>query len=319
MDVLVIGNSSIAQRRILPAMERLPEIHSISIGTSNITERDLPSNSKIATIYPSYENALAESKAQIVYISTINSCHEEIADKALDKGCHVIVDKPAFLNLASSRRLIEKASNKKLLLAEAAVFLSHPIYVEISKISETLGPLTRVVGVFSMPPFLDDNFRYHKNLGGGALNDLGPYAVAMSRFFMHQPPQKVACTILQNHPTSDVEISFALTAQYGDGKSMVGLFGFDTEYQNHIRAFGPKVSIFVDRAYTPPPDGQQEILVRSENQASSISIDPADSFEIAITNMLQAINSEDFEPYYAALLADAEMLDLMRESALADR
>lgn len=319
MEVLLIGNSSIARRRILPAMGRITGIQSISVGTSNIGTREQPVNTKLATIYPSYEKALAESSAELVYISTVNSLHEEIADQALNKSCHVIVDKPAFLNLKASRRLVKKAADKNLLLAEASVFLNHPIYAEINKISQTLGPLTRIVSIFSMPPFLAGNFRYQQNLGGGALNDLGPYAAATSRFFTTQPAKKLTCTILQNHPTRDVENSFSLAAQYDNGTSMVGLFGFDTEYQNHIRVFGPKVSLFVDRAFTPPPDGQIEILMRNENQASSVSIDPADSFEIALENMLQAIKSNDFEPYYAALLADAEMLEWMRESALANK
>jgi predicted dehydrogenase len=315
-NVLLIGNSSIAQRRVLPALDRLLGIREISIATSNSSRRKTPNDQKITKIYDSYENALAACDAPIVYISTINGLHEELATKALDLGRHVIVDKPAFLSLETSQRLVKKASQQNVLLAEATVFLDHPIYAEIAEISEKSDDFTRVVSVFSMPPFTEDNFRYHKSMGGGAINDLGPYAVATSRFFMRQQPKDLTCSILAAHPKTGVDISFSLMAEYEDGKSLVGLFGFDTEYQNFIHAFGPQTSLSVERAYTPPPDTEIAILVKNQNQSTSVSVEPADSFELAITNMLQAIESRNFNSYYEALLFDAEMLDRMRKSTL---
>lgn len=318
MDILIIGNSSLAQRRIIPAMVRLPGIKEISIASSNSVIRPEPNDQKIIKFFDSYEKAFLECKAELFYISTVNSRHAELADKALDLGRHVIVDKPAFLTLDTSQRLVAKAENKKLLLAEATVFLDHPIYSEISSILDALGPATRVVSVFSMPPFPIENFRYQSSLGGGALNDLGPYAVATSRYFLREQPRRLNCSILQSHPNTGIDLSFTISAQYSNGKSLIANYGFDTEYQNFIRAFGSQVAISVERAYTPPPDRKNKISVLSNDKHSNISIPPADSFELAIQNMLKAAETKKFNHYYKLLLSDAEMLETMRNSALAN-
>ena len=318
MNILIIGNSSLAQRRILPALGRLSEIEEIYLASSNSHNRSKPKNQKLVKFFDSYETAFLECKAELIYISTVNSQHEELADKALELGRHVIVDKPAFLTLDASRKLVKKAANKELLLAEATVFLDHPMYREISNITARLGPITRVVSVFSMPPFPNENFRYQSSLGGGALNDLGPYAVATSRYFLQEKPRILNCSILQSHPNTGIDLSFTLMAQYSNGKSLVGNFGFDTEYQNFIHAFGPQVSFSVERAHTPPPDRKNKISILSNNKPSSVSIPPADSFELAIQSMLKAIETRQFNHYYELLLSDAEMLEKMRNSALAN-
>jgi predicted dehydrogenase len=316
MNILIIGNSSIAQRRILPALERLPKIKEVSIATSNSGNRSKPKNSKLINFFDNYETALAQCNAELVYISTVNSSHEYIADKALNLGYHVIVDKPAFLTLETTQRLVEKASRKNILLTEATVFLDHPVFSKVSKILETLGPVTRAICVFSMPPFSNDNFRYKASLGGGALNDLGPYAVATSRFFMQHQPRSLNCSILQSHPNTGVDISFALAAEYDDGKSLIGNFGFDTEYKNSIQAIGPKISLSIERGYTPPVNSNNQILIKSNNKPSIVNIAPADSFELAIMHRVNAIEYKNLEPYYLALLSDAQMLEMMRKSAL---
>ncbi len=43
---------------------------------------------------------------------------------------------------------------------------------------------THITVDFSFPPLDPENFRYKKDLGGGALNDLGPYAVSAGRVFL---------------------------------------------------------------------------------------------------------------------------------------
>ena len=125
MKILILGYSSIAKRRIIPALETLPQIKTIEISSESRLSQ-IPELTKVNKTYDSYKKAIEKSKANIVYISTVNSLHEQLARMVLLSGRHVIVDKPAFLNLASTEKIIELAKTKGLGVAETTVFTYHP-------------------------------------------------------------------------------------------------------------------------------------------------------------------------------------------------
>jgi len=126
MRFLIVGFSSIVARRALPALLQLPDVESIDIASRRPLERtSLPDNWS-GKIYDDYREAISNSQAEVVYVSLVNSLHEEWVAIALRSEKHVIVDKPAFLSLAAAVQLIEIATKNDLCLAEAVVFSYHP-------------------------------------------------------------------------------------------------------------------------------------------------------------------------------------------------
>jgi NDP-hexose-3-ketoreductase len=124
MRFLLIGYSKIAQKRVLPALAQV-----------GITRIDVASRSRAAAValpermsgqvFDDYETALVESQADLVYISTVNRTHAEWAEEALQHGCHVVVDKPAFTSLDDAQRLVDLAQQQSRCLAEANTYGYH--------------------------------------------------------------------------------------------------------------------------------------------------------------------------------------------------
>ena len=88
MKVLILGNSSIFQRKIFPSLIKFKKI-SIEVAS----RRKNNFNKKIKT-YESYEDSIKKTNANIVYISLVNSKHFKWAMTALKNNKHVIIDKP---------------------------------------------------------------------------------------------------------------------------------------------------------------------------------------------------------------------------------
>jgi predicted dehydrogenase len=172
-----------------------------------------------------------------------------------------------------------------------------------------------IVANFSFPPLNQENFRYRRDLGGGALNDLGPYAVSPGRVFFGGRPDEVQCRVLSKDGPDGVETAFSVMLNYPGGRSMIGQFGFTTAYRNHLCCLGPDRSVDVDRFFTTPETVENELRVTQQSGTSTVKTPAADCFVLFMREVFQKIESRDLEGLRNDLLDDAFVLDWMRRSA----
>src|SRR5439155_22069310 len=115
----------------------------------------------VTQMFDDYELALTDSRADIVYVSLVNSEHRAWSAKALESGRHVVVDKPAFLWRYEAEQMLDLASKHDCCLAEATVWAYHPQIDLMSELFQRGGsPATRITAAFSVPPLDPGNFRY---------------------------------------------------------------------------------------------------------------------------------------------------------------
>jgi dTDP-3,4-didehydro-2,6-dideoxy-alpha-D-glucose 3-reductase len=312
VNVLLVGHSRIGQKRVLPALRALGDIRHLAVASRRCQPAARPGN---VTVFQDYETAISQSGADLAYISLENSNHAAWAERALRQGMHVVVDKPAFLTLEDARRLSDLADSQHRCLAEATVFAFHPQIAAFAQAFDAAGSApARVVAMFSFPPLDASDFRYRKDRGGGALFDVGPYAVATSRLLFRRPPRSVSCEILARRPDG-VDTAFSVLMSYDAGGAFVGHFGFDTEYQNRLIAFGPGVAADLNRAFTLPPDAANKFRLRRNNVESEVSVAPTDSFAAFLRVVLDAIEHDAWDGLTRALLDDAALLARLRTSS----
>src|SRR2546426_10684012 len=76
--------------------------------------------------YAGYEQVLADSQVDAVYVSLPNSMHCEWTIKALDAGKHALCEKPISANEGEARRMFEAAERCGKGLVEAFMYRAHP-------------------------------------------------------------------------------------------------------------------------------------------------------------------------------------------------
>ena len=310
MKILTLGCSSIARRRAFPGMLSLPEITTIDIASRRpIPDDVLPEDRRGAT-FDSYETALEKSEAELVYVSLINSLHLPMAEAALRSGRHVVVDKPAFMTLAETEKMLAIADARDQLLAEAIVFADHPAFREVETIVRENGGATRIQTAFSFPPLDAGNFRYSKEQGGGAVNDVAPYPIAVARHLFKGDPVSVSCRPLAHQ--NGVEVSALITMTWQDGKALSAFIGYDTEYRNSLSVFGPEMAVDIDRVYTPPPGQPCELQVRIRNEASLRTVEGGDNFTGFFARVLARIEDGNHAEFADAMHDDAMIMDMLR-------
>jgi predicted dehydrogenase len=254
-----------------------------------------------------YEDAIASSRADLVWISTVNSRHAELARLALDAGRHVVIDKPATTSLDDTKDLVDIARRRRLVLAEATTYPFHPQIAAARKVFDDAGSSpAQIVAMFSFPELPPTNFRNDPALGGGMLLDLGPYAMSLGRVFFDAAPVEIVSRNLAG------DRGFSVLATYPGERTVTGHFGMTTGYMNRLTLLGPRVTLAMERAFTTTADTTCRLQAVIANAPVTVEVPPADSFACFIKDVLAAIERGDTGPFLATMLADAQALAQLR-------
>ena len=313
MKILFIGYSNVFKKRILPILDKLEFIDSVSIAKfiDQKWDDDYKSISKPVELFDNYEDAISKSKASIAYITTTNNSHFIWAKATLYAGMHTIVDKPATIYLEETEELIRIAKDSRLLVSESTVYTFHPQLELIRNTIKQHNSTPKLVTAhFSFPPLGENNFRYFKELGGGALLDTGPYAVSIGRFFFEAVPEE--CAYIENSTSDDgLEISYSLLLRYSNGRALIGHFGFNTEYINRINILGDKICVDVERVFTIPDSVSNQIKIKVNNHSYEVTAPSANTFELYLKAIGNCIEDEAFDKFYNEMYMDSFSRELI--------
>ena len=147
----------------------------------------------IPASYPSYEALLARPDIDAVYLPLPNHLHAEWVKKAADAGKHILCEKPFALNAGEAADAIGYARSKGVRVMEAFMYRFHPQWASVRQIvrSGELGKIVFVQVQFTFNNRDPKNIRNIRETGGGAIMDIGCYALSCSRFIMDAEPKRV--------------------------------------------------------------------------------------------------------------------------------
>ena len=148
----------------------------------------------IAKVYDSIDEVFVDDEVDIIYITTPHNTHYEFMKAALDHGKHILVEKSITLNSRELDEIISLADEKQLIVAEAMTSWHMPLYKKLWEIIKNgeLGKVQMITINFgSFKEYNMENRFFNMNLAGGAMLDIGVYALSIVRSFMDKKPEEV--------------------------------------------------------------------------------------------------------------------------------
>ena len=155
---------------------------------------DFANKYNIEKVYENIDDLFTDKKVDIVYIATPHNKHIEYILKALENGKHVLCEKAITLNSEELNKAVALANEKNLILAEAMTIYNMPLYTELEKIinSGDLGEFRLAqVNFGSFKEYDMTNRFFNMDLAGGALLDIGVYALSLVRMFMNTKKSQI--------------------------------------------------------------------------------------------------------------------------------
>lgn len=170
--------------------------------------------------YGSYEDMLSDPAVELVYIATPHPFHYEHAKMCIDAGKPVLVEKPFCVNAEEAEDLLAYARKK-------GVFITEAMWVRYMPMADTIEKVIKS-GMIGTPRMITANLSYpmlHKerlinaDLAGGALLDVGVYALTFADMFKSSPVGDIHAVAVMTKEGVDAHDS--ITIRYQDGSMAV--------------------------------------------------------------------------------------------------
>ncbi len=167
-----------------------------------------------------YNELLAREDVDAVYIATTHNYHYENIKACLENGKHVLCEKPLVLHEADAVALFALAQSRGLFLMEAMWSRFLPSMQQARRWIEEgrIGQIRSVSGVIGFKGDGDIHSRLmDPALAGGALYDIGVYAIELTTFLVGEPIREVTGSVRRDDRTGvDVSASFVLSFERAD-------------------------------------------------------------------------------------------------------
>jgi predicted dehydrogenase len=229
---------------------------------------------RVERAFDSYEALIADPEINVIYNPLYNGAHSSWNLRALAAGKHVLTEKPSASNAARAREVRDFAKTTDLVFMEAFHYIYHPVLTRTLEIIESgeIGEITRVESVFNDPAPEADDPRWQLDLAGGALMDIGCYALHVHRM--------IAQAIAGTEPTvveakaelwaPEVDSSFDIELQYGSGLKAFAHCDMDAEFLNVVTIEGKLGRITVPGFVIPGADDRVIVEVGGSSRTEHL-------------------------------------------------
>lgn len=261
----------------------------------------------IQKVYQTIDEVFEDPEVDIIYISTPHNTHINYLRKALSAGKHVLCEKSITLNSEELEEAIALAEENQIILAEAMTIFHMPIYRRLRELvqSQALGDLKMIQMNFGSYKDYDMTNRFfNRNLAGGALLDIGVYALSFVRWFMSETPDQISSQVKLAPTGVDEQVGILLSNPKGE-MATIALT---------LHAKQPKRgTIAYDKGYIELyeyPRGQKAIITYTEDDHQDIieAGDTSQALSYEVQDMEKAVAGIENEMHLAY---SQEVMDIM--------
>ena len=243
----------------------------------------------IPRAHGSYEALLADPDVEAVYVPLPNSMHVEWTKRALEAGKHVLCEKPMDRRPAQVERAFDLAEKHGLILSEAFMWRHNPQTARLRELLDggAIGEVRLVRAAFSFVLAGDVDVRLDPALHGGALMDVGCYAVSGARFVVGGEPLRAMAEVV----TGPTGVDMRLTGMLRFDRDVVATFdcGLDVCSRSELEVSGTEGRILLsDPWHCIDP----RIVLERGYEREVVEVAVADSYALELADMAAAIRGE---------------------------
>jgi predicted dehydrogenase len=285
----ILSTAKIGVEKVIPALFKAQaagaplEVRAIASRTAE-SARAAADKLGIPIAHGSYAALIADPEIDVIYNPLPNHLHVPLTLAAAQAGKHVLCEKPFSIKAAELDALRPWAS--KVHIEEAFMVRHHPLWQAVRKAVRegAIGTLRQAQAPFGY--FNDDpaNIRNQPDIGGGALYDIGCYAIAAGRWFFEAEPTRVIASI-DRDPVLRTDRSASGLIDFPGGRQMVFTVSTQVKPVQRLRLIGTAGNIDVEIPFNLPIDGPARWHLNTTGQndgqgVQTFTVPPCDMYAL---------------------------------------
>jgi predicted dehydrogenase len=215
-----LGAARIVPLALLTPAREVPDVRISAIAARDMARaKTFATKHGIARSHASYEALLADPDVDAVYIALPNGLHGRWTIAALRAGKHVLCEKPFTANAEEAEAVRDAARGSGLVCMEAFHYRYHALTRRLLEIIDSgeVGEVGRIETSFCIPLLAFKNIRWDLSLAGGALMDVGCYAIHLLRTLAGAEPTVRSAMAKTLKP--DIDRYVRAEVEFADGRT----------------------------------------------------------------------------------------------------
>ncbi len=293
----ILGAARINER-LLPAILEARNAELLAIasrrpGAAAETLAKYAPNQTGVAIHDRLEPLLDDDRIQAVYLPMANEEHAEWALKAIECGKQVLIEKPMALTVADIEAIEAAARRQGVTVMEGFMYRFHPQHGRVRELlaSGLIGDIKFVRTSFSFQMRPARLYRLARDIsaGGGAMWDIGCYAVHTARMWFDDAP--LAVTAMAQTVESGADISTSGIIDYGGGRRAHFDFSFECTRRSEYEITGTLGTIKCPTVWQLPGDVPEIQWWTEDGRRGEERLKPANHFVLEIEGFSEAVLS----------------------------
>ena len=193
-----LGAARIAPHALIRPAREVDEVEVVAVAARDRTRAAaFAKKHGIEKVHESYDALLDDPEIDAIYNPLPNSHHRLYTVRALEAGKHVLCEKPLAANAREAREMADVAAREGKVLMEAFHWRYHPLALRMVDLlrSEVIGSIEHVEAHMCVPFPNPWDIRYDLALAGGAMMDVGCYAVSLARHLAGEEPEVESASV----------------------------------------------------------------------------------------------------------------------------
>lgn len=236
--------------------------------------------------------------------------------KAADAGKHILCEKPFAMSAVEAADAIAHARSRGVLVMESFMYRLHPQWQRARQIVRDgeLGAVHAVQTIFTYWNRDPKNIRNIPEVGGGAISDIGCYAVSSARFLLGREPTRVLC-LVHRDPDFGTDILDSAILDFGTTRAVFTIATQTHRYQR-VDVLGDGGRLTLPIPFNMYPDIPAKIVVDAFPGTRTITFPTVDQYALLFDGFSQAVRAGGPVPIDPQDAVDnLKVLDALRRSA----
>jgi len=315
----ILGTGNIA-KQFAAGLKTAQKSEVVAVGSrAPASAEQFARENQIPAAHGSYDELINDPAVDAIYLSLPNSLHHEWTIRSLRAGKHVLCEKPFAMDIAQSEEMFDVAQKAGKALMEAFMYRCHPqthAIINVVRMGK-IGKLQLIRASFCYRTTkIPGNVRWARDLGGGALMDVGCYCTSFARHVAGAEPEKIHA-VARLHEAG-VDETCAVTMQFPGGAIATLSCGMSVQADNTAYVCGTEGWIETAWPWKPQPGKGAYTIARAIpprqdlSNAANPAPPPRETVKVDVNVDLYALEADDF----AQAVLDTKSPTVTREDTL---